>query len=782
MNDRTLRVLEFDKIVALLMDEAETTVGREMIKKIIPKTDINEVTLLQKETDEAVHVLRLNKVPPFSYISDVGSYIRQCELGGSLRPEECLEVAQVLYCSRNVYTFIIHIEEQLPLLKKVVENITLLRELERDIHTKINEHGEIVDHASSKLKSIRSSIRSKESTIRERLQQLIRSKSNMLSDSIITFRNNRFVLPVKQEYRVTIGGIVHDQSSSGQTLFMEPNAVVTLNNELQQLIVKEKHEIDVILAEISNHIAQYGGDIKQNLQTIATLDSIFAKASLAKKMKAAKPILNKDGLIKMRMARHPLIAADEVVANDIELGDSYHAIVITGPNTGGKTVTLKLVGLCVLMAQSGLQIPALDGCEIAVFKKVFADIGDEQSIEQNLSTFSSHMTNIVNIVEQVDKSSLVLFDEIGAGTDPQEGAALAMAILDEVMKRKATVIATTHYPELKAYSYNRKHVMNASVEFDIETLRPTYRLIIGIPGRSNALEISKRLGLSSTIIREAKKYVGIDSENVENMISALDKTKKEAERKVEEAYKLAEESEKIHSELTSAWKKFNRDRDDLFRKAEEKAETALQKAKREAEQIVQSVRNMRDKAIWKEHEWIEAKKSLEDAQPELINEKNSEQPVSENTELSIGDEIKHKRLQQHGEIIEKKNDNEYIIQIGTMRLTAKKQDLTFIKKGSMQKDKQPVHQISRVITSSNRVKPELDLRGERYEDAMTLLDKYIDDAIVSGYPRVTIIHGKGTGALRKGVEQFLQSNPHVASHRLGTPNEGGNGVTIIELN
>src|SRR5690625_1054965 len=603
----------------------------------------------------------------------------------------------------------------------------------------------------------------------------------MLSDGIITFRNNRFVLTVKQEYRAAIGGIVHDQSSSRQTLFMEPNTVVELNNELQQAIIKEKHEIEVILSELSNQIAQFGVEITKNLQTIAILDSIFAKASLAKKMKAVKPTLNENGIIKMKTARHPLIAEEEVVANDITLGESYHAIVITGPNTGGKTVTLKLVGLCVLMAQSGLQIPALDGCELAVFKKVYADIGDEQSIEQNLSTFSSHMTNIVNIVEQVDQSSLVLFDEIGAGTDPQEGAALAMAILDEVMKRKATVIATTHYPELKAYSYNRENVMNASVEFDIETLRPTYRLIIGIPGRSNAFDISKRLGLSSSIIQEAKKYIGIDSENVENMINALEKTKKEAERKVEEAYTLTSESEKLHTELKEAWNRFQHDRDKLFKKAEEKAEKALQKAKLEAENIVQSVRDMKDKAIWKEHEWIEAKKLLEDAQPELIDHKSDEE-LDETVQLSVGDEVKHRRLQQNGEIIEQKNETEYIIQIGTMRLTAKKQDLIFIKKGSIQQKEETPQHVNRVITSSATVKSELDLRGERYEEAMNKLDKYIDDAIVRGYPRVTIIHGKGTGALRKGVEQFLQTTPQVKTYRLGTPNEGGNGVTIIELN
>src|SRR5690625_2370933 len=404
MNERTLRVLEFEKIVELLINEAETTVGRELIKKIEPKTEIDEVTLLQEETDEAVHILRLNKVPPFSYIIDVTSYIRQCEVGSSLLPEQCLEIAQVLYCSRNLKNFIMNMEEEFPLLKEIVENFTLLRELEMDIHKKINEHGEVVDDASITLKSIRSTIRTKETRIRERLQQLIRSKSKMLFDGIITFRNNRYVLPVKQEYRAAIGGIVHDQSSSGQTLFMEPNAVIQINNEIQQLTAAERREIETILQQMTEQIAEFSEDILLNQQQIAYVDGIFARARLAQKMKAAKPTLNEHGLIQMSQARHPLIDEKDVVANDILLGENYHALVITGPNTGGKTVTLKLIGLSVLMAQSGLQIPALDGCQLSVYKKIYADIGDEQSIEQNLSTFSSHMTNIVSIMEEVDQT------------------------------------------------------------------------------------------------------------------------------------------------------------------------------------------------------------------------------------------------------------------------------------------------------------------------------------------------------------------------------------------
>src|SRR5690625_1565958 len=782
MNERTLNVLEFNKVIDLLRDEAETIIGREQIDKIKPETTIHHAIQLQNETDEAVHVHRLNLTAPFSYITDIRSVLRQSEIGRTLTPDECLEIAQVLYCSRNLKQFIIQLEEEFPLLKEQAEKIYQLSNIEKMIHDKVDEHGEVLDSASPTLHGIRRAILAREGQIRDSLQRTIRSKSKMLSDNIVTFRNNRFVLPVKLEYKSAIGGIVHDQSSSGQTLFMEPNAIVQLNNELQQSLVKEKQEIEKILSQMTSKIANYTEEISGNFYAIGELDVIFSRASLAKRMRATKPMLNETGFINLKDARHPLIAEEEVVANDIAIGNDYHALVITGPNTGGKTVTLKLVGLFVLMAQSGLQIPALDNSEIAIFEKVYADIGDEQSIEQNLSTFSSHMTNIVQIVQNLDENSLVLFDEIGAGTDPQEGAALAMAILDNVMKRKATVIATTHYPELKAYSYEQKGMMNASVEFDVETLRPTYRLIIGVPGRSNAFEISKRLGLENSIIQRAKQYVGIDSENVENMIEALEESKRRAENEAQKAYELYKENDELYQSLQNKWQQFEHERNRLYKEAEEKAAQAIENAKKEAEIIVESVRDMKERATWKEHEWIEARKSLEDAQPSLVRDEDIKNTsTSKDIELKIGDEIKHRTLQQHGEIIEQKNNKEFVIQVGTMKLTAKKTDLIFIKRDNHQPSEN-VEMTSRVVTSDAPVKTELDIRGERYEEALHKLDKYIDDAVVSNYSRVTIVHGKGTGALRKGVNEFLQQNRHVTSFRLGTANEGGTGVTIIELN
>lgn len=782
MNDRTLRVLEFTKVVALLNNEAATVLGRKLTSKLAPLTNLTEVEGLQTATDEALHILRLNKTVPFSHITDIAPHIKRSVIGSVLETADCLEVAQTIYCGRNVKSFITNTEEDLPLLKAAVSEINPLRELENEINLKINEHGEIVDDASAKLKLIRSSIRSNETRVRERLNQLTRTKSKMLSDAIVTIRNNRYVLPVKQEYRSAIGGIVHDQSASGQTLFMEPRAVIEINNQLQHAVVKEKQEIDVILQGLTQDIAAYENDLMVNLSVIANVDFIFARGKLSVKMKAARPKLNQQGIIKLQQARHPLIPLESVVASDVSIGETYNAIVITGPNTGGKTVTLKMVGLLVLMAQSGLQIPAFDGCEVAVFKKVYADIGDEQSIEQNLSTFSSHMTNIVSIMDDVDAESLVLFDELGAGTDPQEGAALAMSILDDVLERKARVIATTHYPELKAYGYNRDNVMNASVEFDIETLKPTYRLLLGVPGKSNAFEISARLGLNTQIIEDAKSFIGIDSKNVENMISSLEETKQMAEQELQTANEKLTDSENIRMNLEKEWQQFEAKREKLYLDAEEKAKKAISKAREEAEIIVSEVRQMRDQTFWKEHEWIEAKKLLAEAQPDLVAKSTQKKQVAQDkTVLTIGDEIVHQSLNQSGEVISKLNDQEYIVQIGMMKINAKRKDLIYKKPEKVAADKKQ-YKGTKVVTSDRRVKTELDLRGTRYEDAMLRLEEYIDDCLVQGYARVSIIHGKGTGALRKGVEEYIKQHPFIKSHRLGAQNEGGSGITIVELN
>jgi len=780
VNQRVLNVLEFNKIMQMLVEEAETSLGKDRSRNIFPDTELETVNRLQEETDEAVQILRLNLMIPFGGISDIRDGLKHATIGGSLPAHTILDVANTLYGGRQVKNFMEGFEDmELPILQGMAEDISPLKEVESEIRRCIDEHGEVLDHASAKLRGIRSQIRTFESSVRERLESYTRSHQKMLSDSIVTIRNDRYVLPVKQEYRAQIGGIVHDQSSSGQTLFMEPRAVVDLNNRLQQAILDERKEVEKILASLSQQIAGVADAILSNLQILGEIDFISARARLSRKLKASRPKMNDDGRIKMNQARHPLISDDEVVANDIEIGLDYTTIVITGPNTGGKTVTLKMVGLCILMAQSGLQVPALDGCELAVFQSVFADIGDEQSIEQSLSTFSSHMKNIVAIMEEVDHQSLVLFDELGSGTDPSEGAALAMAILDETISRGARVIATTHYPELKAYGYNRKDVVNASVEFDIDTLQPTYRLLIGVPGRSNAFDISKRLGLNEEIIDQAKGLIGSDTRSVENMIASLEQSQISAEKDYEEAHQILIESEQLREEITRAYKEFQQKKENLYKKAEDKAEKALKQAREEAELIVAEIREMKNNTALKEHEWIEAKKMLEEAQPRLRKEKAPPEKQSrrEQKELAPGDDIKLLTVNQQGVILEKLNDNEYLIQVGIMKVKAKRDELQYVGKPKAEPEKT----VATVKGSNYHVKTELDLRGERYEDAMLRLEKYIDDVLLAGYGQVTIIHGKGTGALRTGVQEFVKQHPHIASSRSGKGQEGGSGVTVIHL-
>jgi len=776
MNKRTLQALEYNKIIAQLKTEAATTLGLEQIENLQPETTLDRVKTMQQETDEAMHILRLNQTIPLGGISDIRPSLERCSIGGLLTIEQCLHVASTIYGGRQAKKFIEQIDHDLPHLENYASQITSLRDLEREIKRCIDDEGKVVDRATSTLRSIRSKMQAIEHKIRDELVRYTRTKSRYLSEAIVTIRNDRYVLPVKADQQHMVGGIVHDQSASGQTVFMEPRPVVALNNELQHLTVKEKQEIEKILQQLSEQIAAKSKELAQNVTAIAMIDFIHARALYSEKINGSRPTLNDEGFIDMKDARHPLIPKDEVVANDIQIGKDYTAIVITGPNTGGKTVTLKLIGLCTLMAQSGLQVPALDGCHLAVFERVFADIGDEQSIEQNLSTFSSHMTNIVTILERVNEQTLVLFDELGAGTDPQEGAALAMAILDEVVERNARVVATTHYPELKVYGYNRKHVMNASVEFNVDTLKPTYRLLIGIPGRSNAFEISKRLGLDDHLIQRASEQIGHDTKNVESMIGTLEQSTRKADEAYAEAAKTLSESEQLLKDLKREWSKFRHQREQLYEAAEQKAAEALAKARQRAEQIVEQFREKQHS--FKEHEWIEARHQLDQATPHLTDKHRDE--VSEPTKKEVikpGDDVKLLTVNQRGSVIEQLNDNEFIVQVGMMKVNVKRKDLQLMTEE--QKTKQTA--VPTVRSSTQHTSTELDIRGERYEEALNRLEIYIDRVLLSGYSQVSIIHGKGTGALRKGVQQYVQSHPNIASYRDGKANEGGTGVTIIEL-
>lgn len=784
MNKRVLRILEFEKIREALMKRAASSLGKEKAESLLPSFDFDEVVRWQEETDEAAKVIRLKGQVPLGGIFDVRPSLKRAQIGGDLSAAELLDIASTIYGGRQIKNFIEAMIEdgvELPILLSFIEQIIPLTELERKIKNCIDDHGHVMDGASDKLRSIRSTLRSAESRIREKLENMTRSSSaqTMLSDAIITIRNDRFVIPVKQEYRNAYGGIVHDQSASGATLFIEPQAVVLLNNQLQEARAKEKQEVERILRELTQFVAEDAESMLHNVKILAEIDFMFAKASYGQQMKASMPKMNKEGRIRLFKARHPLIDIKQVVPNDIILGEEYSAIVITGPNTGGKTVTLKTLGLLTLMAQSGLQIPALDGSEMTVFSSVFADIGDEQSIEQSLSTFSSHMTNIVEILKRVDSNSLVLFDELGAGTDPQEGAALAIAILDDAYNRGAKVVATTHYPELKAYGYNRSGVINASVEFDVETLSPTYRLLLGVPGRSNAFEISSRLGLSEHVIENAKGFVSQETNKVENMIASLEESRKKAEEEWNEAEDIRKDAEKLHHELQKQIIAFYEERDKLLEKAEEQAKDAVEKAKSEAEAIIRDLRKMKynTAAAIKEHELIDARKKLEEAAPTLQKHKKSMPKQSMKQKLLPGDEVKVISFDQKGHIVEKVGDEEYQVQIGILKMKVKEKDLEYISRPTPVATKP----LATIRGAEHHVKPELDLRGERFEDAILKVEKYIDDALLAGYPSVSIIHGKGTGALRKGVHDYLKNHRHVKAYRLGGMAEGGSGMTYVEL-
>ncbi|GLB58436.1 endonuclease MutS2 [Cytobacillus sp. NCCP-133] len=784
MQERVLKILEFNKVKEQLLEHVSSSLGRKKAENILPSANYDEVIRWQEETDEAVTVLRIKGNVPLGGIFDIRPHVKRSVIGGMLSPQELTQVSSTIHASRLMKRFIEDFAEEessLPILHGYTDKIIVLADLETSIRNAVDDNGEVLDSASETLRSLRNQLRTKESRIRERLESMIRSSNaqKMLSDAIVTIRNDRFVIPVKQEYRGHYGGIIHDQSSSGQTLFIEPQSIVQLNNELQGIRVKEQQEIERILITLSAQTAEQSGELETIVEVLGEIDFMFAKARYSKRIKASKPKINNEGRISLFKARHPLIPADEVVANDIALGDEYSTIVITGPNTGGKTVTLKTVGLCNLMAQAGLQIPALDGSETAVFGAVFADIGDEQSIEQSLSTFSSHMVNIVDILNHVDFNSLILFDELGAGTDPQEGAALAISILDEVYKCGARVIATTHYPELKAYGYNREGVINASVEFDIETLSPTYKLLIGVPGRSNAFEISKRLGLHDKVIDTARSYIGADSNQVENMIASLEESRKQAEADREEANAHLKDAEKIHKDLQKQMIEFYEQKHSIHEKAAEKAADIVEKAKAEAEQIIRDLRKMRMEkhAEVKEHELIEAKKRLNEAVPQMNKTQNKAKAENNKRVFEPGDEVKVLSFGQKGHLLKKVSDNEWQVQIGILKMRVAEKELEYIKRPKPVETKP----MATVKGKDFHVSLELDLRGERYENALLRVEKYIDDALLAGYPRVSIIHGKGTGALRQGVQEYLRYHRAVKKIRFGEAGEGGTGVTVVEF-
>ncbi|MGE7927932.1 endonuclease MutS2 [Lysinibacillus xylanilyticus] len=784
--ERALKTLEYDKVRQQVATYCTSSIGKSAVDELVPQTDYEKVVQLLEEMDEGLSILRVKGNVPMGGIFDVRPAARRAQIGGMLAAMELMEVSSTIRASRILRNFIEDIESEevieIPHFIAKKDAMPVLTGLQHEINNCIDDNGSVLDSASQTLRSIRQSLRAEEAKVRSKLESLIRGSNaaKMLSDTLVTIRNDRFVIPVKQEYRHHYGGIVHDQSSSGQTLFIEPDSIVQANNEIHRLKMKEQAEIERILLALSAMVEEVAPDLFNLVKVLGEIDVILAKGKYGQANKCTMPKMNNDGYIRLVRARHPLLPIETAVPNDIEFGKDITAIVITGPNTGGKTVTLKTVGLCTLMAQAGLPVPALDGSELAVFKQLFADIGDEQSIEQSLSTFSSHMVNIVDILQKFDYESLVLFDELGAGTDPQEGAALAISILDEVHGRGARVMATTHYPELKAYGYNRPGVANASVEFDIETLSPTYRLLIGVPGRSNAFEISSRLGLPESIIDRAKSFTGTDRHEVESMIASLEETRRQSEDDAERSHELLMESEELRKELQGKLQAYEERKEALDKKAKEKARKIVDEAKSEAESIIAELREMRKNAdqVVKEHELIEARKRLEEATPLENNKvlKKAAQVKARTQNLVVGDEVKVLSYGQRGTLLEKVSNSEWVVQMGILKMKISDSDLEYIKP-----EKEPVQRIAGVKNRNSHVKLELDLRGERYEDAIILTEKYIDDALLANYGRVSIIHGVGTGALRQGIQSYLKKHKRVKSFRFGEAGEGGLGVTVVEL-
>lgn len=774
--------LEFGEIRQMLKEYCSSSLGKEKVEKMQPSSEKEEVEKRLQLTQEMIDLLRLKGEFSLRGLKDLRPLLKRAEMGSILNEEECMAVANTIQVGRKSKSSLRQLDEEkasLPILRKKTEQIVSLKELGKMIEDAIDDQGVIRDTASSELGRIRRQIETTHAQIQSSLQQILRSKQKMLQEAIITQRLDRYVLPVKAEYRVQFGGIVHDQSASGATLFMEPQSTVSLNNRLRQLELQEKREVERILGELTEQIAQEAETLYSNVEILAELDFLLAKAQFAHHKKAEVPKIAEKRIIRLKSARHPLLDPDHAVPIDVEIDESTQALLITGPNTGGKTVSLKTVGLAAYMMQCGLPILAAPESQLPIFSGIFADIGDEQSIEQSLSTFSGHMSNIIRILQKIDPKSLVLFDELGAGTDPTEGAALAISILEYVMEQGATVMATTHYSELKVFAHTHPCALNASVEFDIETLRPTYRLLIGIPGKSNAFAISRRLGLSPELIAAAENQISQEERGLEEMIAKLTTEKKAAEEALQEAERLRAEAVELHQEIREKWDQLEEEKSKLREKARQEARRIILRAEREADEVLKELREWakRKPQDMKEHKLDEMRKRLSDAVPEM---RLPERSVTKKKEekLAVGDEVFIPRLQQKGQILADLGTDEFQVQIGVLKMKLKGSEME--KRSTSQK--QEVKQIkSSFVRSRNDVSPELDLRGKMVEEAIQEIDQYLDHSILAGYKQVHLIHGKGTGALRTGVQKFLRKHRAVRSFRLGSIGEGGSGVTVVEL-
>lgn len=787
MNSKIIEKLEYNRIIKQLSDLAITAPAKEQALTLMPSSNFDEVKKSIDQTRVLSNILRVKGPMPITDFKDVRASLKRLKVKANLNGEELGNIFLILSLAKDVSQFTADLEEReidTRPIEKTLKNLAIPEDLFKKLNQAIEYDGTVKDTASSKLMQLRHDIQSNETDIKNHMNDYISGKhTQYLSENIVTIRDGRYVLPVKQEYKNKFGGVVHDQSASGQTLFVEPQAVLVLNNRQQNLMAQERQEIHRILIELSELAGMYQKEIKNNAAALTQLDFLSAKSKLAKVMKATEPVLNQDHVIKLRKARHPLIDPKKVVPNNIELGTSFDTMLITGPNTGGKTITLKTLGLLQLMAQAGLFITAEEGSQLTVFNEIYADIGDEQSIEQSLSTFSSHMDQIIRIMNDVTEDDLVLIDELGAGTDPEEGASLAIAILDDLRGAQAKIAITTHYPELKLYGYNRARTTNASMEFDLKKLAPTYRLRIGIPGQSNAFAIAHQLGMNEAVVDKARSLMNDEDSDINKMIERLTEQTKAAEQLHETLKQNVDQSITLKRQLQNGLDWYNQQVQKQLEKAQEKADEMLAKKRQKADKIINDLEEQRRAGGQvRTNKVIEAKGALNKLERENQNLAQNKvlQREKRRHDVSVGDTVKVLSYGQQGVITKKLADHEFEVQIGILKVKVTDRDVEKISTQAAPKKAERAVRSSRGLRST-RASSELDLRGQRYEEALTNLDRYIDSSLLAGLNTVTIIHGIGTGAIRNGVQQYLKRNRHVKSYSYAPANQGGTGATIVHL-
>lgn len=788
MKEKTLSVLEYNKIIEQLIEQAGSEMTKKVISELKPYDDVSEIRDSQAETTEAVRLINYKGPLPVGGFYDIQESVSFARKGGTLTMAQLLRILYNMKTAERIVAFLKGDVPDVPIICSIAELIVVHKRLADEIDRCILSEDEMADNASPELRSIRRAMVRQSEALKAKMSHIINSADNrtILQDSIVTMRNGRYVIPVKQEHRSRVPGIVHDQSGTGATLFIEPQAIVNLNNELRQLELDEKAEINRILADLSGGVSEVYHDLVNNQKLMLELDIFMAKGRLSLAMDGEEPEINEDGILELRSARHPLIDQKKVVPVNISLGETYDTLVVTGPNTGGKTVTLKTCGLLSLMAQSGLHIPAAIGSKVPVYHNIFADIGDEQSIEQSLSTFSSHMTNIVDIVAEAGEDTLVLLDELGAGTDPTEGAALAIAILEKLASSGASILATTHYTELKKYAISTDGVQNASMEFDVETLSPTYRLTIGIPGKSNAFEISHKLGLSGEITDRAKNLLEAGDIAFEDVISSLEEDKRLAEEERDEAIMINIEMKRQKEELEKKAKKFEEQKERELERAREQAREIIREAKTVVSEVQDELKALAKLESMGERNlrFDQGRKRLREIEKKnrsTIKRETNDKPVDP-AQLSIGDRVKILTLNQNGEIVSLPDDKGNLqVQVGIMKIGVKLKDIMLIDQPKPKKKPKTSRYGSLYKQKAQNISTSVDVRGKNLEDAIMDVEKYIDDAFISGLEEVTVIHGRGEGILRKGLHDMFKRHKNIKSFRKGGYNEGGDGVTVVKL-